>query len=352
MALEVPVHLRPIISDRYEFFQGRLISVTGKNRIVLDYETSLRPVLEFIQQYFTSQIRDEIVKKLRNPSQLLDTVFELNCMCVLGRRLPIKYEPRLSNGRLADFGVIVPPILPLYIECKNPNRVQNLAREKVDRHNKQLAHAVSDTDLKHHAWQQGLRIEFVPARHLNQREMKALREAIICAAPNMIDAKLWQPIPGLAIHFVPRSSGYVTKSWMQTCQVVVSDTPINVTMENAALAFHAWPSLERTLLRTITELLADARRQLSGIRAPAMGLIWLNVQPSASLAKMLEDAVARQEFDNILGILTQDRLYHRTDRTRAAVKLAGCLEAAQWGKDVFRTSISWQFFALLNRLFF
>jgi hypothetical protein len=290
--------------------------------------------------------------KLRNPSQLLDTVFELNCMCALGRRLPIKYEPRLSNGRLADFGVIAPPVLPLYVECKNPNRVQNLAREKVDRHNKQLAHAVADTDLKRHAWQQGLRIEFVPARHLNQREMEALRKAIIGAAPNVIGAKLWQPIPGLEMHFVPRSSGHVTKSSMQTCQVVVSDTPINLTLENATLAFHAWPGIERALLRTISALLADARRQLSGVRAPAMGLIWLNVQPSPGLAKMFEDALARQEFENILGIFTQGQFYHRTDRTHVAAKLAGCLEAVQWGKEAFHTSVRWRLFALLNRLFF
>lgn len=32
-------------------------------------------------------------------------------------------------------------------------------------------------------------------------------------------------------------------------------------------------------------------------------------RPSASLAKMLENAVARQEFDNILGILTQGQFY-------------------------------------------
>jgi hypothetical protein len=309
----IPEQLKPLVGERYDYVQGHLISKGLKNIFSASFHDQLREPLDFLHSHFDQTVRAKVIEKLRNPPQLYDTLFELNCMRSVACAFPIFYEPRLKNGKSADFGVYLPSVGPVYFECKNPERFRTEAFSKFGNQNKLLAEQLAGTGIVEATWDNSQRIELVPRKRLNDHDLKKFNSAALEAGPTVFKRSFWQPISDLDVHFVPRAQGYAVSNGPPAMQVKVRDQPVSLALENADIVFHPWLSLGGAIERTTNNLLAEARRQLVMPKG-GIGVIWLNVRSSETLSTKLNELLANPEYDRILAVFVQGMVYHRTDR--------------------------------------
>lgn len=281
------------------FFDGSLDlqikKMHSQNVSILD---EVLPGLIFAHRHFGEALPQGLTKKLQNPPQTTDTLFELKCLGVFQDKHCVVYEPKLLN-KVPDFKIALDGGPDIYVECK----VQRVGKEarfaKVfDRVASEICKAIEKLPFIASAWADGLRTEVFPDQTVSSKEIVQLQKALERTLPtDYLEQR--RVTTHLVVKCIPRNDAPGADTSMRHGIITVPGTPVHIGHENIHLLVHSWASLDAKRRRSQRELLADARKKLKGIPKKSLGMICIQTYSARKLLPDIASLMEQKEYETV-----------------------------------------------------
>jgi len=145
--------------------------------LILDVVQDVVAPLAFAERYFGDTWPDSLIKKLRNRTQTVDTLFEMICLGEFSLRHKVVYEPKIESGKVPDLRIEPPESPAVYVECKS----HHFTESKYCRTFKAvtaLCQAFAEERILKASWAEGLRTEIYLTGRPSDAEIQSSRRAI------------------------------------------------------------------------------------------------------------------------------------------------------------------------------
>lgn len=279
----------------------------------------LAPALSFAHQYFGEILPEDLIHKLRNKTQTLDTLFELNCLGLFQLCHAVSYEPKLKDGKVPDMMVSLPDIGDIFIECKSQGLNESEYQRVFQKFGTLCLEAVSNTQAQAAAWERGFRTEVRVAATPHLNEIEHVRDLM---SSIQVDDLIQGMSVGLNITViaVPREDAYIDGPSTRMGQIQVGPVSTKVSSENMHAVVYSWPGIDLKRRRSQRQLLSEARRKLKAIPKNSYGAICLQTYAARQFSPDVHQALVRPEFSQIpcvwLNPLHESELISRSDGVR------------------------------------
>jgi len=293
--------LEKYFMGEYFFLEGQaLVSIKeSKKHKALDLLDDILPGLIFANCHFGENLPSELVQKLSNIPQLVDTIFELKCMGMFLDKHRIVYEPKLATGEVPEFKIIIDGHPEIYVECKSQGLEDAIHIKKFNSVVNRIMRPLNDSAFLKKAWAKGYRTEIFPSAYIHDREAG---EFINC----LEDLKFKDCLgsgkritKNTVLICQPREEESKSKATIKTGSITVSDKPTQLSDRNTHSMIHAWDGIETQARRSKRRLLSEARRQLTNIPKSSVGMICIQTFGALHFLPDIEILIRQKQYDRI-----------------------------------------------------
>jgi len=308
-----------VFSDFEMLFSGgfsHLIIRRHKMQSAVHISQELAPALACAHLHFGDELPQDLIRKLRNNTQTLDTLFELSCLGLFRLCHSVSYEPTLTSGKVPDLKISPVGFRDVYVECKSQHMMESEYQRILQKYTSLCFEAVENTNVQKLAWEKNLRTEIRLSATPSPDDLTHLRKII---AGITIDDILRGMSVGQSIYVlaVPRNEPCLTGPSSRIGHVTVGPVSTKISDENTHIVAYSWPGIDMKRRRSQRNLLAKARRKLSAIPAGSYGMICLQVFGTKQLKPDVQASVIRPEFTRVpfvwINPLNESELISRND---------------------------------------
>ncbi len=281
------------------FFDGSLhLHVKKMHTQSISILDEVLPGLIFAHRHFGETLPKGLRKKLQNPPQATDTLFELKCLGVFQDKHSVVYEPELLN-KVPDFKIVLQDDLEIYVECKTQRGDKEAGFARVfNRVTADICKAIEKMPFVVSAWAKGLRTEIFPEQTVSSKEIVQLQEALEWATPS--DYLEQQRVTtNLLVKCIPQDNPPGADTSMRHGVVTVGDKAVRMGHENMHLLVHSWASLDVKRRRSQRKLLADARKKLKGIPKKSLGMICIQTYSAQKFLPDIASLMEQKEYETV-----------------------------------------------------
>lgn len=306
-----------IFSD-FEFAPdfSRLIVRRHKLQTSLHIARELAPALTYAHQYFGSTLPQDLIDKLRNKTQILDTLFELRCLGLFQLCHKVIYEPKLCGGKVPDLKVSLNSSVDIYIECKSQHILDSEYQRIFEKFTSQCFAVVENSKAQKAAWEQDLRIEIHLKNTPQSDEIDLLRETVKAATVTDLVKGIivGKNINVLAVH---RNQRYLAEPSANRGHFTVGTVATEISDENADIVTYSWPGIDLHRRRSQRRLLCKARSKLRDMPLSSYGMACLQILGAKRFAPDVHAALSRPEYERVplvwINPLNESELICRND---------------------------------------
>jgi len=194
IASRLPDHTREMgLTSSFEIFADfEMVFTAGFSHVIIrryqlqstmHVSRDLAPALTFAHHHFGDMLPRDLISKLRNKTQTLDTLFELHCLGLLQVCHTVSYEPTLTDGKVPDLVIAVPGFCDVYVECKSQSMLDTEHQRILQKFTSLCFEAVEKTPAREEAWQSGLRTEIRISATPQRKEIdrrRPCRGSLVC----------------------------------------------------------------------------------------------------------------------------------------------------------------------------
>ncbi len=294
------------LKSSFEIFSDCEMVLTGgfshlvirrrKLRSVIHISRELAPALTFAHYHFGDHLPQDLISKLQNKPQTLDTLFELSCLGILQLCHAVSYEPTLASGKVPDLMISSPEVGDVYVECKSGRMIGTEHQRIFGKFTSLCLDAMEDSNVQRLAWEQGLRTEIRLSATPSPCELGYLREFVASAT---VEHLLRGRSIGNSINVVavPKHQSYLAGPSTKIARIKVGTASTRIAHENAHIVAYSWPGIDQKRRRSQRSLLARARRKLASIPGRSFGMICLQTFCIKPFTQDVHQAVIRPEFE-------------------------------------------------------
>jgi len=287
----------------------------------VSFENEVSPSIAFASEYF-GDIPEALIQKLRN--QPVNTLFELKCMASFGKCHTVRYEPKLTSGKVADFAIRLSDTEEVLVECKSQGTVRSEIR--FENCANEVLEIIRSARVRKIVWDNGFRIEVQFSKTPDSRELGTLRSTLSQASFRELTAGI--ELSGVTrISVVPRSQDFRKESAFLAGVMCVPTTPVPMHKEITESVVYGWPEIENALRRSQKGLLKEARCQLKGMPPQAKGMICIQTIGSRLFVPEVKILIEQPEFRQIplvwINPFSTGRLVFRDDGAGTLEKVFG-----------------------------
>lgn len=240
---------------------------------VLDVQRDVILPLVLAGRHFGWSFPAGLQQKLRNPTQTVDTLFELLCLGLLNQRHLVSYEPQLESRKVPDLRVELDGGPQVYVECKSHHMRDAVYWSKFQSVSSRLCEAIFDLQVVQDAFAAGLRTEVHADGRPSECHIREFRQKTAATSVSQLCAGV-EIVPGTTVRSVPRKQRPRPDFGMYAGQAIVGfEAPMALTVENMPVVVYAWPRLLRECRTSQKNLIGEARRKLRGLPPSSVGLI-------------------------------------------------------------------------------
>jgi hypothetical protein len=273
---------------------------TGKAQRPVCIAGELIPPLVFAHRYFGGALPDSLRQKLVNQPQMLDTLFELQCMGAFQPHHSVFYEPKLVSGKTPDLAIKLSGKQTVYVECKS-QRLMDSKHDRLFATTRSRIYAtvgLESSMFVKSAWENDLRCEVRFSRTPTNVELRTFEKTIDNHKPSagMLPIQFGSSI---RLSVVQRDEPFDDREGSPSAVMQVGTTPTQLSDRNAFAAVYPWRGLDTLRRRSQRRLLASARKKLNVLGEGEFGLICIQTFHSKQFAPDIHRLLPQKEFDRV-----------------------------------------------------
>lgn len=314
-------HEKPFEIRRHVLSIEQSYKSSLKYSIGVDIPYEVLPSLIYAHRYFGRSLPKSLTQKLLNPTQSADTFLELNCLGYFQRKYQVVYEPKLTSGKSADFKIILPNTLQIYVECKNQRTIHSKFRRKLVEICQKLERELDNSSFITEAWKNGFRTEISFSQEASKGDIE--RE-IICLSFELKQNELERynhqtrkVTPNIYITCVTRQTPFRSNSSIRRSLYQVSTTPTKFDYTNARITVYSWANLDKQIRSLQRELLFEARLKLRGIPHNSLGMVCIQTYFVPKFIPDIEKLMAQEDYSSLpfvwVNPLNESRVVYRNN---------------------------------------
>lgn len=273
------------------------LKIKEKHTLSISVVDEVLPALIFAHKHFGDQLPRDLIQKLKNPTQVKDTFFELKCLGEFGQKHKVVYEPKIGR-KVPDLKVVLPDDQEIYVECKSHGNQQANFSKLFYKITDAFSKTLDNSPFIAKAWERNLRTEVIPIQTVHGAEILKFSENLSKSDPSdFMEERLLTE--GIRVVCLPKNQPHHVESTMQQGLIKVGPVATKLDAENMYLVFHSWKGLDLQRRRSQRSLLAEARKKLKELPLNSLGLICIEVYSARQFLPDIHKLLGQPQYKTV-----------------------------------------------------